>query len=78
MMSEKGMNNDELLCKSNVAGREDAHEHTGENKAEPRGISARKSNNITRTLMRGQAQLSHPTQRKQGRESKAWPRNPGK
>jgi hypothetical protein len=63
-MSDEGMNNEESCCKSNVAGREDVHKRTGGNKAEPRGKSACKSNNITRTPMKGQALAITPNAKK--------------
>jgi hypothetical protein len=60
----KKTNNEESCCKSNVTGREDAHKRTGGKEAEPRGKSACKSNNITRTLLRGQALAITPNAKK--------------
>jgi hypothetical protein len=63
-MSDEGTNNEELHCKSNVAGREDTPELTGGNEAEPRGKSACKSNKITSTPMRGRALAITPNAKK--------------
>jgi hypothetical protein len=57
MPSDEGINNDELRCESKF---------TGETEAASRG-KARKSNDITKTLIRGQAPATTPKEKETGK-----------
>jgi hypothetical protein len=69
MLSNEGINNKELCQESDKL--------IGEKEAESRG-EARKSDNITRTLIRGQAPATTPNKKKTSKREQGWPNNPGR
>jgi hypothetical protein len=52
-LSNNGIINEETGCNSYTAGTAETQDHTGEQEAETRGKLACKSNDITRTPIRG-------------------------
>jgi hypothetical protein len=69
MLSNEGINNEEP--------RQESDKLTGEKEADSRG-KTRKSNNIPRMPIRGQALATTLNKKKQARGNRAWPKNPGR
>ncbi len=65
-MSNKGIINEETGCGGNTAGMAETQDRAGEQEAETGGKSACKSNEITRTPMRGALKDITPVSKKTG------------